>query len=171
MLKSIKNSEETLIYLIINHSLAPVAVIWRTRNMNQPVSTCVLAFHSALAFCHSRKCAGWMLRSLSVLQELRGVEVRLWSQQSHRLALGLLSCSSKIPLYFSTGYWGKCWQLQLVVLQSLLLLCIEKLKFMGTREVLETKSGSLEALFWASHFWQVGLAGLWCVPAPGKVET
>lgn len=34
-------SEKTLIYLIINHSLAPVAVIWRARSWNQPVSTIV----------------------------------------------------------------------------------------------------------------------------------
>lgn len=41
-----------------------------------------------------------MLRSPSVLQELGGVELCLWIQQSHRLALGLLSCSSKIPCAF-----------------------------------------------------------------------
>lgn len=36
-----EDSEGTVIYLIIRHSLAPVAVIWRARIWNQPVRTII----------------------------------------------------------------------------------------------------------------------------------
>ena len=74
MLKSMEDSEETLICSVINRSLAPIAVIWRARTWNQPVTTIVTYWLSMVFWTPAtaeRRCYRWELRSLSVLQEGR----------------------------------------------------------------------------------------------------
>jgi len=85
----------------------------------------LLAFHGVLDSCHSRKEVLQVRAKISFCAAGRK-SVEVWMRvsdikQSHRLALGLLSCSSKIPPYLSTVQRGKCGQFQLMVLPSLLL--------------------------------------------------
>lgn len=87
MLKSMEDSEENLIYPIVNHSLAPVTVVWRARSWNPPMSIIVICWLSTVLQTPAtaeRRCYGWMLISLSVLQEKRAWRCKmcLWSQKS-----------------------------------------------------------------------------------------
>lgn len=114
MLKGMGDGEEILICLIRSHTLCDL----KSQGVEQMCEhhRYLLASHGALDSCHSWRRVDAKTSSCAP-GGAWGVEVCLWSQQSHRIIPGLLSCSREIP---STWNWGEEVELGLMALPELL---------------------------------------------------